>query len=160
MGRSCIRMCCNKERHHCQLRLHASQCCGLLVWSRGIQQQRWCMDKQSRQSKLGRHRYKRCRRQLGQLRSQVTLGDDMSSNWVVDVWEGGGSIGGVWGNILYLGYLLGYLFNFLSKFVLLLGELDGVSILWYSLLGHAFGVVWVNILDNWYGRDGSLDNWY
>merc|ERR1712156_213496 len=64
-----------------------------------------------------------------------TLGDEVSSNWVMDIWVS--SVGGVWGNILYLVYL----FDLLGKFVLLLGELDGVGIFWYS----------------WYG---SLDNWY
>merc|ERR1712113_306939 len=100
------------------------------------------------------HRCRRCRRQLGSFGFSFTLGDEVSSNWVMDIWVS--SVGGVWGNILYLVYL----FDLLGKFVLLLGELDGVGIFWYSLLGHAFGMVWVHVLDNWYSWYGSLDNWY
>ena len=88
-------------------------------------------------------------------RVSFTLGDDMSGNWVVNVWVS--SVGGVWGYVVD-GVL--YLFDGLSIFVLLFSDLDRVGLFWDSFLGHAFGVMWVDIFDNWYSWYDRLDNWY
>merc|ERR1712193_550801 len=87
-----------------------------------------------------------------------TLGNIMT-NWV-DVWV---TVGGVWGNVLNLSFGV---FNSLSDFMLLFSDLDRVSLFWNTLFGHSFGVVWVNILDNW-GNNRSdlfvynrLYNWF
>merc|ERR1712241_1347140 len=90
-------------------------------------------------------------------RVSFTLGDDMSSNWVVDIWESSVGICGVWGNVLNLGL---YVSDFFGKFVLLFSYLYRVSFFWDSLLGHAFGVVGVHVFDNWYSWYGTIDNWY
>merc|ERR1711981_955210 len=78
-------------------------------------------------------------------RVSFTLGNIMT-NWV-DVWVyTSKTVGGVWGNVLNLSFGV---FNSLSDFMLLFSDLDRVSLFWNTLLGHSFGVVWVNILDNW-----------
>merc|ERR1712158_174565 len=77
-----------------------------------------------------------------------TLGNIMT-NWV-DVWV---TVGGVWGNVLNLSFGV---FNSLSDFMLLFSDLDRVSLFWNTLLGHSFGVVWVNILDNWGNNRSDL----
>lgn len=49
-------------------------------------------------------------------------------------------------------HLLFGLFNSFQIFVMLLGDFDGVSLFWNALLGHAFGMMRVDIFDdghNW-----------
>merc|ERR1712080_160101 len=161
-GRNCKRMvqynsCCSSIEHHfrhhaCHGRLlercvlHMGKCIQKRQWCMGIQQQRCCM---------GNHRWFHMGILLQhgvvnyigiRFRFSFTLGDNMS-NWV-DVWVyTSKSVCVVWCNVLDLSFGV---FNSLSDFMLLFGNIDGVSLFWNTLLGHSFGVIWVNILDNRY----------
>merc|ERR1712241_395409 len=66
----------------------------------------------------------------------------------VDVWVYT-SVCGVWCNVANINF--GF-FNLLSEFMLLFGDLDRVSLFWDTFSGHSFGVMGINILDNWFNN--------
>ena len=88
------------------------------------------------------------------IRVSLTFCNDMRCNMRCNIWmyEWVSSICmGVWDNKLMLGF-----FHNLSDFVLLFGDLNRISLFWNTSLGHAFGVVRINILND---RYSSLDDW-
>merc|ERR1712061_544687 len=84
------------------------------------------------------------------IRVSLTFCNDMRCNIWMYEWVSSICMG-VWNNKLMLRF-----FHNLSDFVLLFGDLNRISLFWNTSLGHAFGVVRINILND---RYSSLDDW-